>query len=111
MGGTGALGWGVLVCSGWLTGFCSGLLSIGGGLIIVPALVLALPMVGLSGGEQAKVAMATSPVLIIPTSIASSQAHAARGNVDWALWGAMPQASLPVGCSPPWRCSRSVHRC
>jgi uncharacterized protein len=97
MGGTEALGWGVLVGSGWLTGFCSGLLGIGGGLVIVPALVFALPLLGVSGGELAKVAIATSLVLIIPTSIASGQAHAARGNVDWALWAAMAPSIVGGG--------------
>jgi uncharacterized protein len=97
MGGTEALGWGALVGSGWLTGFCSGLLGIGGGLVIVPALVFALPMVGVNGGELAKVAIATSLVLIIPTSIASSQAHAARGNVDWALWATMAPSIVGGG--------------
>lgn len=97
MGGADAFGWGVLVGSGWLTGFCSGLLGIGGGLVIVPALLFALPMLGVSGGELAKVAIATSLVLIIPTSIASSQAHAARGNVDWGLWGAMAPSIVAGG--------------
>jgi uncharacterized protein len=97
MGGTEALGWGVLVGSGWLTGFCSGLLGIGGGLVIVPALIFGLPLVGVSSSELAKVAIATSLALIIPTSLASSQAHAARGNIDWVLWAAMAPSIVGGG--------------
>jgi hypothetical protein len=62
------VGWSVLVGAGWLTGFLSGLLGIGGGLVIVPALIFGLPLIGVGGEELAKVAIATSLVLIIPTS-------------------------------------------
>ena len=33
-----------LICAGWITGFCSGLLGIGSGLIIAPAMMLGLPL-------------------------------------------------------------------
>jgi uncharacterized protein len=92
-----AVGWGLLVSAGWLTGFLSGLLGIGGGLVIVPALILGLPLVGAGGDELAKVAIATSLVLIIPTSLASSQAHAARRNLDWELWAAMAPSIVAGG--------------
>jgi uncharacterized protein len=97
MSGADAVGWSVLVGAGWLTGFLSGLLGIGGGLVIVPALIFGLPLIGVSGGELAKVAIATSLLLIVPTSLASSQAHAARGNLDWALWAAMAPSIVAGG--------------
>jgi uncharacterized protein len=97
MSGADAVGWSVLVGAGWLTGFLSGLLGIGGGLVIVPALIFGLPLIGVSGDELAKVAIATSLLLIIPTSLASSQAHAARGNLDWALWAAMAPSIVAGG--------------
>jgi uncharacterized membrane protein YfcA len=97
MSSAGAVGWSVLVSAGWLTGFLSGLLGIGGGLVIVPVLILGLPLVGASGDELAKVAIATSLVLIIPTSLASSQAHAVRGNLDWELWAAMAPSIVAGG--------------
>jgi uncharacterized membrane protein YfcA len=92
-----AMGWSVLVGAGWLTGFLSGLLGIGGGLVIVPALIFALPLIGVSGDELAKVAIATSLVLIVPTSLAGSQAHAACGNLDWELWAAMAPSIVAGG--------------
>ena len=92
-----AMGWSLLVGAGWLTGFLSGLLGIGGGLVIVPALIFGLPLIGVGGDELAKVAIATSLVLIIPTSLAGSQAHAARGNLDWELWAAMAPSIVAGG--------------
>jgi thiamine pyrophosphate-dependent acetolactate synthase large subunit-like protein len=41
--------WPLLIGLGGLSGFLSGLLGIGGGAVIVPALVLALPMLGIEG--------------------------------------------------------------
>ena len=78
MDGMEAIGWGLLIAAGWLTGFCSGLLGIGGGLVVVPAMIVGLPMLGVSGSELSKIATATSLLLVIPTSIASAQAHASE---------------------------------
>ena len=79
--------WLFLTLIGGLSGFGSGLLGIGGGLVIVPALIYALPHLDVSSAEIPKIAMATSLALIIPTSIASAQAHAARGAIDWPKLG------------------------
>lgn len=77
--------WVILVLVGCLSGFASGMLGIGGGTIIVPAMVFSLPLLGIGGPELPKIAMATSLALVIPTAIASAQAHASRGAVDWGL--------------------------
>ena len=74
-----------LTILGCVSGFSAGLLGIGGGLVTVPALIFALPHFGVSGPEIPKIAMATSLALIVPTSIASTQTHAARGAVDWPM--------------------------
>lgn len=75
----------LLVLIGSASGFTSGLLGIGGGFVVVPALMILLPVFGVTGSEIPKIAMATSLALIVPTSIASAQAHAARGAVDWLM--------------------------
>jgi uncharacterized protein len=95
-GSASAFGWPLLVATGVVSGFCSGLLGMGGGLVIVPALVFVLPHLGVGGPELVKVAMATSLALIIPTGIASVQAHAARGTIDWPFW-ALLAPSLVAG--------------
>jgi uncharacterized protein len=79
--------WACWVITGALAGFFAGLLGIGGGFIVVPAIMLVLPYVGIGGTEVIKIAMATSLAIIIPTSLASLQAHAARGAVDWRALG------------------------
>jgi uncharacterized membrane protein YfcA len=74
--------WPLLIGLGVLSGFLSGLLGIGGGAVIVPALVLALPMLGIEGEALPKIAIATSVAIMIPTAIASAQHHGARGFID-----------------------------
>jgi uncharacterized membrane protein YfcA len=75
--------WPLLAGLGCLSGFLSGLLGIGGGLIIVPALVLALPLIGVEGEALPRIAIATSVAIMIPTAIASAQQHSLRGSLDW----------------------------
>jgi uncharacterized protein len=74
--------WPLLIALGGLSGFLSGLLGIGGGAVIVPALVFALPMLGIDGEALPKIAIATSVAIMIPTAIASAQHHGARGSID-----------------------------
>ncbi len=79
----------LLVPLGVATGILSGMLGIGGGSIVVPALIFGLPHFGIAGPDVPKIAMATSLALIIPTSIASTQAHADRGSIDWLMAAAL----------------------
>ena len=75
--------WILYVSVGSISGFLAGLLGIGGGMVIVPAMLFALPLAGVGGPEIMKFAVATSLAIVIPTAIASAQAHAARGSVSW----------------------------
>ena len=81
--------WLICMAVGAVSGFMAGLLGIGGGAIIVPALLYALPLVGVAGPELMKVAVATSLAIVVPTAIASAQAHAARGSVSWEAFARM----------------------
>jgi uncharacterized membrane protein YfcA len=65
----------LLVILGAVVGLLSGIFGVGGGSMIVPALV----MMGLSQREAA----ATSLAAIIPTSISGVISYAVDGNVDW----------------------------
>ena len=72
------------------SGVVAGLLGVGGGIVIVPALEYALQFTGVPPQWRMHVAVATSLATIIPTSISSARAHHARGAVDFALvksWG------------------------
>ncbi|CAM3902551.1 sulfite exporter TauE/SafE family protein [Rheinheimera salexigens] len=71
---------------GAVVGFLAGLLGIGGGLIIVPALVMLLPAYGIIAPENAMVvAIATSLASIIVTASSSVLAHHRRDNVPWSI--------------------------
>lgn len=70
---------------GCLVGFLAGLLGIGGGLIIVPALVFILPKLGISTDVVMQMALATSLASIVVTSFIAGLSHHKNGNVPWKL--------------------------
>jgi uncharacterized membrane protein YfcA len=74
----------ILVATALFAGVLAGLLGVGGGIVLVPVLDVALRAGGVSSDWSMHVAVATSLATIIPTAIASSRAHAARGAIDWS---------------------------
>ena len=60
----------------------AGLLGIGGGLIVVPALLFLLPWAGIDPAISMQIALATSLSTIIATSGSSALNHFKLGNVD-----------------------------
>jgi uncharacterized membrane protein YfcA len=71
-----------LLITGVVSGVAAGLLGIGGGAIIVPALSAALLWLGFDADVTQHVAVGTSLAIIIPTGIMSARAHHKRGAVD-----------------------------
>jgi len=71
-----------LLVTGVVSGVAAGLLGIGGGVIIVPALSAALLWLGFDGDVTQHVAVGTSLAIIIPTGIMSARSHHKRGAVD-----------------------------
>lgn len=65
-----------LALIGVLGGFFSGLFGVGGGIILVPLLILVV-------GYGQKLASGTSLAVIVPTAIAGTVSYAATGSVDW----------------------------
>ncbi len=63
---------------GVITGFISGLLGIGGGVVLVPVLVL---LFGLTPHK----AIAVSLAVIVPTALAGAIKHFGLGNLDFRL--------------------------
>ncbi|MEW5771502.1 MAG: sulfite exporter TauE/SafE family protein [Pseudomonadota bacterium] len=70
---------------GLATGVIAGLLGVGGGLVMVPALTWAFAQQGFPAGFNIHMALGTSLAVIIPTSISSMRAHHAHGAVDWSV--------------------------
>jgi hypothetical protein len=71
-----------LLVTGALSGVLAGLLGIGGGGIIVPALALALGTMGYGCDVGQHVAVATSLAIIIPIGISSARSHYEKGALD-----------------------------
>ena len=82
-----------LVGAGAAGGLLAGLLGVGGGIVIVPALDLALTLAGVDPAVSLHVAVATSMATIVPTSISSSRSHARRGAIDAEV---IRRWSLPI---------------
>lgn len=81
-----------LLAAGAAAGFAGGLFGIGGGFVVVPALVLILPLLDAAPEQLTHVAVGTSLATIIFTSLRSVRSHALRDAVDmtvlksWAPW-------------------------
>lgn len=77
------------VIAGAFAGVCAGLFGIGGGMIIVPALVWIFTAYNFSSEVVTHLAVGTSLATIIVTSISSLTAHNKRGGVRWEIWRGM----------------------
>jgi hypothetical protein len=73
---------------GAVAGLVSGLLGIGGGLVMVPAMAgwLGMPL---------KRALGTSLAAIVPLVVPGAIVHAALGHVDWAVFAAVALGAVP----------------
>ena len=73
---------------GLAAGFVSGLLGVGGGIIIVPLLsgILRMPL---------KRALGTSLLAIVALVIPGTIVHATLGHIDWAIFAALSIGAVP----------------
>lgn len=70
---------------GAFAGILAGLLGVGGGTVIVPALVLAFTALHFPSAHILHLALGTSMASILFTSVASLRAHHRRGAVNWSV--------------------------
>lgn len=79
---------------GALVGFAAGLLGIGGGVVMVPLLVLVFRAHGVAPEHILHVALGTALAAMVFTSLSSMRAHHAHGAVDWKIARAMSPGML-----------------
>lgn len=70
---------------GAFAGLTAGLFGVGGGLVVVPVLILVFTAQGFDPGVLTQIAVGTSLAVIMITSISSVRAHHQLGNVSWPL--------------------------
>lgn len=75
-----------LLAVGGAAGIAAGMFGIGGGLIMIPALVWLLPALGAPPEQVMHLAVGTSLATIAVGSLTATRAHHLRGAVRWDLW-------------------------
>lgn len=89
----------VYVLVGAVTGILAGLFGVGGGTVIVPALILTLAWQGVSPEVSTHMAIGTSLAAISITSLSSIYAHQQRAAVNWRhVLQLTPGVCLGVWC-------------
>lgn len=80
---------------GVIVGILSGLLGIGGGIVLVPMLHAILMAKGFSADAAFHMALATSMACIVFTSLSSIAAHHKNQNIVWPyVWAMVPMAFI-----------------
>ena len=75
----------VLAISAAVAGFMAGLLGVGGGIIMVPALYYAFTVLDFELATRMHLAVGTSLAIIVPTSIISTKTHMEYDAVDFKM--------------------------
>jgi uncharacterized membrane protein YfcA len=76
-------------------GVASGLFGVGGGVVMVPAMVFLLSM-------DIKLAVGTSLAVIIPTAATGMAKHYNLGNVDWRVAASLAPTAICGGYMGAW---------
>jgi uncharacterized membrane protein YfcA len=83
---------------GLVSGVTSGLFGVGGGIVMVPAMVLFLsPPI-----RDIKQAVGTSLAVIIPTALMGSYKHFTQGNVEWRTALSLAPMAVLGGYAGAW---------
>lgn len=79
----------MLILCGSISGFLAGLLGIGGGMILVPFMILVFNHLGFSQSIIVHMAIATGMATILFTTTSAIWAHHKHSSIDWKLVGAL----------------------
>jgi len=80
---------------GLVSGMTSGLFGVGGGMVMVPAMMLFM-------GIEPKTAIGTSLVVIIPTALIGSYKHYDLGHINWATAASLIPLAIVGGFCGAW---------
>ena len=80
---------------GLVSGVASGLFGVGGGIVMVPAMMLFMSM-------DIKRAVGTSLAVIIPTALMGSFKHYQQGNLDWRVALSLAPMAILGGYVGAW---------
>ncbi|HNQ90051.1 MAG TPA: sulfite exporter TauE/SafE family protein [Verrucomicrobiota bacterium] len=80
---------------GALGGVTSGLFGVGGGVVMVPAMMLLLRM-------DIKTAVGTSLVVIVPTALMGAWKHHDLGHLQWRVAAALMPTAVLCGFGGAW---------
>jgi uncharacterized membrane protein YfcA len=92
--------------TGAVAGLLAGLLGVGGGLVIVPALAALYGLHGFRADTLMHFAIGSSLATIVPTSIASLVSHHRRGAIHWAAVRGLTPGILLGALGGAWLASR-----
>ncbi len=96
----------VYLTAGAAAGLLGGLLGVGGGLVIVPALAFLLPLVGVDPLVVMHMAVGTSLATIVFTNIVSAWSHHRRGAVRWPEAARLVSGIVPGALAGAWLAGR-----
>jgi hypothetical protein len=88
--------------TGAIAGLAAGLLGIGGGLIVVPALALLFTRQDFAAATLMHYAVGSSLATIVPTSLSSLLAHHRRGSVHWVAVRGLTPGILAGALAGAW---------
>lgn len=96
----------MLLAIGAFAGVISGLLGVGGGIILVPAFFYAFSALGYGSETLMRVCIATSLATIVITSTRSAHAHDRRGALDWQILRGWAPGIVVGAVAAVWAVSR-----
>lgn len=88
--------------TGAFAGLMAGLLGVGGGLVIVPALAILFAGHGVTDTHVMHLAVGTSLASIVPTAVSSLLAHDRRGSVQWPVVRGLLPGIIAGGLGGAW---------
>ncbi|ADP71003.1 protein of unknown function DUF81 [Rhodomicrobium vannielii ATCC 17100] len=77
--------WGLLILTGGAIGLCFGLFGQAGGLALAPALLIVLPLCGVTAEAAPRLSAATALAILIPVTIGQAEGKNSWKATDWDL--------------------------